>query len=189
MSHRAESWRGTLFPGWRWAVVALAFPIAGYIGWGIGGRVDEPAAALIGGVLTGAGIGAAQWFAARNAFGDGRSWVAVSALGYGVGLLAGAAIVGYDTDIGSLMAMGATTGLVLGVVQGVALGAQGRLSFGVAWGLAMPLLLALGWAASTTIGVDVDKQFTVFGAMGAIVFTILSGALLARFSAARPEAA
>jgi hypothetical protein len=30
--------------------------------------------------------------------------------------------------------------------------------------------------------VDVDQQFTVFGAMGAVVFTILSGALLARFS-------
>jgi len=45
----------------------------------------------------------------------------------------------------------------------------------------MPVLLALGWAASTAIGVSVDQQFTVFGAMGAIVFTVLSGLLLARF--------
>ena len=29
------------FPGWRWVAVALAFPIAGYIGWKVGGRVDS----------------------------------------------------------------------------------------------------------------------------------------------------
>jgi hypothetical protein len=46
----------------------------------------------------------------------------------------------------------------------------------------MPILLALGWAASTLIGVDVDNQFTVFGASGAIVFTLLSGLLLARLA-------
>ena len=38
-----------LFPGWNWAAVALAFPIAGYIGWGVSGHVDDPLAALIGG--------------------------------------------------------------------------------------------------------------------------------------------
>ena len=44
----------------------------------------------------------------------------------------------------------------------------------------MPILLALGWVASTGIGVDVDEQFTVFGAAGAIVFTLLSGVVLSR---------
>ena len=28
------------FPGWRWVAVWLAFPVAGYIGWTVGGRVD-----------------------------------------------------------------------------------------------------------------------------------------------------
>ena len=51
------------------------------------GPVDAPAAALIGGLITGAGIGAAQWFAAKDAFGDGRAWIATSAVAYGAGLV------------------------------------------------------------------------------------------------------
>jgi hypothetical protein len=172
----------SVFPGWRWVTVALAFPIAGLIGGAVSGPVDAPLAALIGGVLTGAGLGAVQWFAARDSFADGRIWITTSALGYGVGLLAGAAVVGYNTDLVSLAAMGAISGLVLGAAQGIALAEQGRPRLALAWGLAMPVLLALGWAASTLVGVDVDQQFTVFGAMGAIVFMVLSGLLLARFS-------
>lgn len=171
-----------LFPGWQWAAVALAFPIAGYIGWGVSGPVDAPVAALVGGLITGAGLGAAQWFAAKDAFGDGRAWIATSAVAYGAGLVVAAAAVGYNTDLGSLAAMGAISGLFLGAAQGLALAQQGRGRLAFAWAAAMPILLALGWAASTLIGVDVDKQFTVFGAMGAIVFTLLSGLLLARFS-------
>jgi hypothetical protein len=171
-----------IFPGWEWVAVALAFPVAGLIGRAVSGPVDEPFAALIGGILTGAGLGAVQWLVAKDAFGDGRIWVTASALGYGAGLLAGAAVVGYDTDIGSLAAMGAISGVVLGLVQGFALVEQGRRRLALPWAAAMPFLLALGWIASTAIGVDVDKQFTVFGAMGAIVFMLLSGLLLARFT-------
>ena len=182
--------RGPLvYPGWRWAWVALAFPIAGLIGRAISGPVDEPVAALVGGVLTGAGLGAVQWLVEKETFGDGRVWIATSALGYGVGLVAGAAIVGYDTDIGSLAAMGAITGLILGAAQGLALTWQGRRRLALAWSAAMPLLLGLGWIASTAIGVDVDKQFTVFGAMGAIGFTLLSGLVLARSARPIPGAA
>jgi hypothetical protein len=162
--------------------MVVAIPIAGYIGWGVSGHVDAPLAALIGGLITGAGIGAAQWFAAKDAFGDGRTWIATSAVAYGAGLVVAAAAVGYNTDLGSLAAMGAISGLFLGVGQGVALAQQGRRRLALAWTAAMPVLLALGWAASTLVGVDVDNQFTVFGASGAIVFTLLSGVLLARLA-------
>ena len=81
-----------LFPGWRWVTVAVAFPIAGYIGWGLGGRVDAVDAALVGGALTGAGIGAVQWWAADGALGRPAAWIAVST----VGLTAGAALVDRD---------------------------------------------------------------------------------------------
>lgn len=53
----------------------------------------------------------------------------------------------------------------------------------------MPVMLALGWAATTVIGVDVDEQFTIFGAMGAVVFTLLSGLLLARYQPSPPRVA
>src|SRR5687768_8957049 len=112
---RQEPASNRTFPGWRWVAVALAIPIAGYIGWGVSGAVDAPLAALIGGLITGAGIGAAQWFAARDAFGDGRAWIATSAVAYGAGLVVAAAAVGYNTDLGSLTAMGAISGLFLGL--------------------------------------------------------------------------
>jgi hypothetical protein len=53
----------------------------------------------------------------------------------------------------------------------------------------MPVLFRLGWCASTGIGVDVDDQFTVFGAAGALLFMLLSGLVLARSSAAGTAAA
>ena len=171
-----------LFPGWRWVSMALAIPIAGLIGWVVSGPVDAPAAALIGGVITGAGLGAAEWFAGKDAFGDARAWIATSAVAYGAGLVVAAAAVGYNTDVASLAAMGAISGLFLGVGQGLALAQQGRKRLAFAWAAAMPVLLALGWAATTVAGIDVDEQFTVFGAAGAIVFTLLSGLVLARFS-------
>ena len=170
-----------VFPGWRWAAVALAFPFAGLFGRLVGGDVDAVGAALVGGTLTGAGLGAAQWLAAKDMFGRWPAWVAASAVGYGVGLAAGAALVGYETDIGSLAAMGAVSGVALGAAQGLALTAQNRHRLAVVWGLAMPVLLAAGWTVTTLGGIDVDKQFTVFGAFGAITFTVLSGLLLARF--------
>ena len=179
---RQQAASKSLFPGWRWIVVALAFPVAGLIGWTVSGPVDAPFAALVGGLITGAGLGAAQWWAAKDAFGDAPAWITTSAVAYGAGLLVAAAAVGYNTDLGSLVAMGAISGLFLGVGQGLRLVQQGRRRFALAWGAAMPVLLALGWAASTAIGVDVDEQFTVFGAAGAIVFTLLSGFVLARFS-------
>jgi hypothetical protein len=72
------------FPGWRWVAVALAFPIAGYIGWKVGGRVDSAGAALAGGALTGAGLGAVQWWAADGALGRPAAWIGASAVGYAV---------------------------------------------------------------------------------------------------------
>jgi hypothetical protein len=180
-SHRNPSQR-RVFPGWRWAAVAVAFPVAGLIGWTVGGRVDGVAAALVGGALTGAGLGAVQWWAAKGALGRAAAWIGSSAIGYAAGLAVGAALVGYDTGLGDLAAMGAMSGLVLGAAQGVALAVQGRTRLAAAWATAMPVLLALGWSATTAGGISVEEQFTVFGAYGAVVFTLLSGLVLARFS-------
>lgn len=178
-----------IFPGWRWAAVALAFPVAGLIGRAVGGDVDAAGAALVGGALTGAGLGAAQWLAAKDVFADWRPWVVASACGYGVGLTAGAGLVGYQTDLGELAAMGAVSGAVLGAAQGAVLAKQGRRRLGVAWATAMPTLFAAGWTATTLAGIDVDEQFTVFGAVGAVAFMVLSGLLLARFTPAREQPA
>ena len=52
----------------------------------------------------------------------------------------------------------------------------------------MPLLWALGWTVTTAGGIDVDRQFAVFGAYGAITFMALSGILLDRLRATTPVA-
>jgi hypothetical protein len=170
------------FPGWRWVAVALAFPIAGYIGWGIGGRVNAVDAALVGGAITGAGLGAVEWWAAKGALGRAATWIGASAIGYGLGLAAGAALVGYDTDLGSLALMGVVSGIVLGGAQGLVLAREGRRELALPWMVGIPVLFGLGWCASAGIGVDVDDQWTVFGAAGAVLFMLLSGLLVARFA-------
>jgi hypothetical protein len=178
-----------LFPGWRWVAVALAFPIAGYIGWKISGPVDTVESALIGGALTGAGLAAVQWWAAKGALGRAAAWISASAAGYAVGLAAGAALVGYDTDLGALALMGLVSGASLGAAQGLVLARQGNSRLGAAWGAAMPVLFALGWVATSAIGVSVENQFTVFGAAGAVLFMLLCGLVLARFTPSRTRVA
>jgi hypothetical protein len=170
-----------VFPGWRWTAVAFAFPVVGWIAWTIGGRVDAVGPALLGGALTGAGLGAVQWWAADGALGRAAAWIAASAAGYAVGLAAGAALVGYETGIGALAVMGLVSGAALGGAQGVVLARDRRRGLAVPWAAAMPVLLALGWCATTAAGIGVDDQFTVFGAAGAVVFMLLSGLVLARF--------
>jgi hypothetical protein len=180
-SHHATS-RRRRFPGRPWIAVALAFPIAGYIGWKIGGPVDTIGAALIGGAITAAGLAAVQWWAAKGALGRPAAWISSSAAAYAAGLAAGAALVGYETDLGALVLMGLVSGAAVGAAQGLVLARQGNLRLGAAWGAAMPVLFALAWVPTTAIGVRVENQFTSFGAAGAVLFMLLSGLVLARFT-------
>ena len=136
------------FPGWRWMAVWPAFPVAGYIGWKVGGRVDAVDTALVGGALTGAGLGAVQSWAAKGALGRAAGWIGLSAVGYAVGLAAGAALVGYETDLGALALMGVVSGVALGAAQGLVLTRQGRRALALPWALAMPVLFALGWSVA-----------------------------------------
>jgi hypothetical protein len=176
------------FPGWRWVVVAPAFPISALIGRAVGGPVDAVDAALVGGALTAACLGFVQWWAAQGALGRPAAWIGASAVGYAVGLAAGAALVGYDTELADLAIMGLISGALLGGAQGLVLAREGRRGLALPWALAVPVLFALGWCASTGIGVDVADQWTVFGAAGAVLFMLVSGLVLARFTPARTRA-
>jgi hypothetical protein len=94
----------------------------------------------------------------------------------GIGLLLGAAAVGYRTSLADLAVMGAITGLLLGAAQAAALPSRAHHRW--AWAAAIPVLWALGWTTTTLGGIHVDEQFTVFGAYGALTFSALSGILL-----------
>jgi hypothetical protein len=157
-----------------WTAGFLAFPIAGVAATAVVGRVNDAVAALVGGIVAGAVIGTGQWLVARRLLGDPRAWIPTTAT------------VGYGTSLGELALMGAITGIPLGVVQAYLL--RDRLANAWVWGVAMPLLWALGWTVTTAGGIDVDRQFAVFGAYGAITFMALSGVLLDRLRAATSPA-
>ena len=103
-----------------WTAGFLAFPLAGLAGTAIVGRVDSPLSALTGGAVAGLVIGAGQALLSRRRL-DPRRWIPASIVGMGLGLLLGAAAVGYRTSLADLAVMGAITGLLLGTAQSAAL--------------------------------------------------------------------
>jgi len=160
-----------------WTAATLVFPLAGLAGTAVAGRVDSPLSALTGGAIVGLVIGTAQAVLSRRRL-DPRRWIPATTVGMGLGLFLGAAAVHYRTSLTDLMLMGAITGLLLGAAQTAALPRRARSRW--AWAAAMPVVWALGWAATTLIGVNVDEQFTVVGLSGALTVSALSGLLLHR---------
>jgi hypothetical protein len=165
-------WREPL----RWMATFAGFPIGGYLGHLLGGPVDDVPAALLGGAITGAVVGAAQAWGLRLRTAAVVGWVAATAVGFAVGLAAGAAAVGYDTTLADLALQGAITGLGVGIAQGICLRRSRRSSTVVTlvWPVAVSALWALGWVITTAAGISVEKQFTVFGSSGALVVTALT---------------
>ena len=168
-----------------WTAGFVAFIIGGSLAIGVVGRVDDVGSALLGGLIAGAVIGAGQWLVARRLL-DPRTWIPATAVAMSIGLAIGAWVVGYGTSLGELALMGAITGIPLGAAQAWLL--RDRLANAWVWAAAVPLLWALGWTVTTAGGIDVDQQFAVFGAYGAITFMALSGVLLDRLRVTTPAA-
>jgi hypothetical protein len=158
-----------------WTAGFVVFPLSGLTGMLVVGRVDGPAGAALGGLATGAVLGAGQALASSRRLPLLR-WVAATALGMGVGLPVGAHAVGYGTTLAELVLMGAVTGAALGAAQALALPPNARRRW--LWAVAVSVLWSLGWVVTTLAGVAVDEQFTVFGATGAVTVTALLGILL-----------
>jgi hypothetical protein len=165
-------------PIWAWPLASLiGFPIGGLIANIVVGPVDSVAAALGGGLLAGAVVGAAQWFALRRVV--PWLWIAATSVGMAVGLTVGAALVDYGINRGELVVMGAATGLVVGALQAVVFARQQILG-AVWWAAVNPPAWALGWlVTSYVITKNVEEQFTNFGAGGVVVFVVLTGVVLA----------
>src|SRR5438552_18571997 len=83
-----------------WTVAFVSFPIAGIAAQAATGRINDAVAALLGGLVAGAVIGAGQWLAARRLLGDPLAWIAATAAAMGIGLLAGGWPVGHRTSLG-----------------------------------------------------------------------------------------
>jgi hypothetical protein len=172
-----------LRPSGRWVVAARW--MASFVGFPLGGLAAMVivGSAAIGGLITGAILGAAQ------ALGLGRlippvAWVVATAAGLAVGLGIGATAVGFATDLAALAIQGAVCGLAVGAAQAVVLFRAGsRLAPG--WPVLLAGSWALAWALITLAGVQVDDQFTVFGAIGAVTVTAIT--LVLPLTLARPS--
>jgi hypothetical protein len=164
---------------WAWPLAALlGFPIGGLVANLTVGAVDSVGAAIAGGLIAGAVVGAAQWVALRQVV--SWHWIAATSLGLGVGLAIGAAIVDYGIDRGDLMLMGAVTGLAVGGLQAFVL-AQRGIAGAWWWVGANPPTWALAWLISSyVISANIDERFTNFGASGVILYALVTALLLAR---------
>jgi hypothetical protein len=171
-------WTNTARRIWLWPVVILvSFPIGGYIADLVVNGVDSVGAALAEGIIAGAIIGAAEWFALRQWI--SWPWIVATTAGMAVGLVAGAALVDYGIGRGDLALMGAVTGVGVGVLQALVL-ARHRIPGAFWWAVANPPAWALGWFVSSyVIARNIDERFPIFGASGAIVFGLLTWLLLA----------
>jgi hypothetical protein len=157
----------------RWMLTFLGFPVGGWIGTTLVGRVDGLGAAAVGGLVAGASIGAAQaWALRRTGISIGR-WIAATSVGLAVGLSVGSELVGHGTSPAALFLQGAVCGAVVGVAQALVLHAPlGRTA--LVWPAVMATAWAAGWATTTSIGYPVEDQVIVFGASGALVTTTLT---------------
>ena len=178
--------RSAPFRMWQWEVAILvSLPIAGYIAHLVVDGVDSLGAALAGGLIVGAIIGAAEWFVLRRRV--PWLWIPATIVGMAVGLVAGAALVDYGIGRGDLALMGVVNGLAVGTMQALVL-ARHRIQGALWWAIANPPAWALGWVVSSyVISRNIDERFPIFGASGALVFGLLTGLLLARLFRAAPE--
>jgi hypothetical protein len=157
----------------RWMVSFLGFPLGGFTALLIVGGVDNLVDALIGGLITGAILGAVQSWGLGRSGPPARTWIAATAVGVMLGFGIGSAVVGYRTDLSSLIVQGAITGLVVGGAQALVLWQRlGRLV--LVWPPVLVVSWALGWLVTTVAGIAVDQQFIVFGSSGALVVTALT---------------
>jgi hypothetical protein len=171
---------------WLWAIAILvSLPVGGYVADLFVNGVDSVGAALAGGLIVGAIVGAAEWFVLRQWV--SWLWIPATIAGMAVGLVAGAVIIDYGIDRGDLVVMGAVNGLAVGAMQALVL-ARDRVPGAWRWAAANAPAWALGWLVSSyVISRNIDERFAIFGASGALVFGLLTGLLLVRMIRWAPE--
>jgi hypothetical protein len=158
----------------RWLVSFTGFPLGGLLVFALF-PVDGVWSALAGGALAGAVLGAVQWACGRP-LGLPPSWVAATSAGLALGSGLAALLAGTGPDLSRLVLFGAVAGAVVGVAQGLSLTREPLQV--AAWSAVVAGAWAVGWAVTTSIGVDVERGYVLFGSSGAVVATALLGLAL-----------
>jgi hypothetical protein len=160
-----------------WGAAFLGFPIGGLAGMGVAGAITGVPQAALGGLATGAVIGAAQWLVLRRRLSLDYWWIVATAGGMSAGLALAVALLGIDTGDNSLPLRGLITGALIGISQYFVL--RGLTNRAALWAAVVTLGWAIGWLVTRAAGVDLSPNFTVFGSTGAWAFQLLTGLALA----------
>lgn len=161
-----------------WLPTFLGFPLGGLAASLTVGPIGTPLEALAGGAIAGAIIGLAQWLALRVLYNAQPAWIAASSLGLSLGLALGVVLVGTATGTLELLLRGLITGLGVGAAQALTL----RTLSVPLWTLAVALFWALAWPVTgLVIAESIGDDYAVFGASGALFFTLFSGLVLRTF--------
>lgn len=159
----------------RWLPTFLAFPIGGLVAIETLGSLHDPTSAAIGGLVTGAIIGAGQWLALRTA-GIGRRWIGVTAAAMAASSAVAAAITGAGTEAADIMLFGLVTGAAVGAAQAPLI--AGGPGIAAAWTVVTGGSWSLAWLVTSGIIVDIERGYYSFGAGGAAVATVATGLVL-----------
>jgi hypothetical protein len=141
------------------------------------GPIESVGAALIAGAVADGVIGAAQWLVLRRRRPLSALWVAVTAGGMAVGMALGQLALGDSTTMQPLLLRGLLVGAAIGAAQGTLLRAV--LPTPAIWAVVVTLGWPLAWAVSAAIGLDLTRNWAVFGSSGALIFQLATGLTLA----------
>jgi hypothetical protein len=87
-------------------VAFVGFPIGGSAAYLLLGPVEAVGTAALGGAVTGAAVGAAQWLVLRRRLPLSGLWAAATSAGMAVGMTLGQAVLGDDTATVPLLLRG-----------------------------------------------------------------------------------
>jgi len=164
--------------GWwaLWQLTFIGFPIGGGIAYFLLKSVDGPLKGLLAGAIAGLFIGTVQWPVLRRRSRVQVWWIVATSLGLALGLAASIAVVGTGTEALPVLLRGAIAGIVVGFAQWLVLREASPKALW--WVFVMTCSWALGWTVSRAVGVDLSYGWAVFGALGALAFTVVTGAVL-----------
>ena len=170
-SPRTERW---FWPAW--GAAFLGFPIGGAAATLLVGPIESVGAALIAGGVAGGVIGAAQWLVLRRRLPLSALWVPATAAGMALGMALGQVLLGHDTTMQLLLLRGLVVGAAIGAARAALL--RGVLPTAAIWAAVVTLSWPLAWAVSAAIGLDLTRNWAVFGASGALTFQFATGLTL-----------
>ncbi|MBW4436788.1 MAG: hypothetical protein KME04_06615 [Pleurocapsa minor GSE-CHR-MK-17-07R] len=163
-----------------WIIAFLAFPPAGLLAVTlIGGGMDNALEGLAGGFIAGLVIGGGQYLALRGTSLGRPAWILATGIGLGAGVGLATALFGASTAVNDIVLRAPVTGLMLGTAQWLVMRPVVR--FSLAWVPLLTVLFPVAWfVTAQVITTSVNQSFVIFGASGALLFQIVSGAALWR---------